>query len=135
MDLLRDIRINSVADAAVAGTSAVNGTTIDMAGRTGVIFFCSVAVANAGNFIKVQEGDTTSPTVDIAGSAVIVATNNDIVAICIHKPLKRYLRAVLTRTSSTASGQIFAITYGGIKRPDVGANVNKILASPLAGVA
>lgn len=135
MNLLKDIRINSVAAAAVAGTSAINGTTIDMSGRNGVIFFCSVAVANAGNFIKVQEGDTTSPTADLAGSAVIVGANNDIVAICIHKPTKRYLRAVLTRGTSSASGEIFAITYGGIKLPDVGANVNKTLASPVAGAA
>lgn len=135
MSLLDKLNIDSVAAAASAATSAVNGSTVDLEGYEGVIFFCSVAVANAGNFLKAQEGDTSSPTADLEGSAVVVGTNNDVVALNVHKPLKRYIRPVLIRGASTASGEIYAVKYGSCKLPDVGADVSKIIASPVAGTA
>lgn len=135
MNLLKDIKIDVVADAAEAGTTAVNGATVDLQGYDGVVFFCKVAVANAGNHLKVQEGDTTSPTADLEGSKAVVGTDEDVVAVCVHKPRKRYIRAVLTRTASSASGEIYAVLYGSNKLPSTGADVNVIVTSPIAGTA
>lgn len=134
MNLLDLTEIVKVADGATSAGTAVNGSTIDTSDCEGVIFFARIATANAGNFLKAQEGDTSSPTADIAGSAVAAATNGQIVALDVHKPLKRYIRAVIVRAGAdTVTGDVYAVKYGSRKLPESGADVNVILASPIAG--
>jgi hypothetical protein len=101
-----------------------------------VIFFVRIATANAGNLLKAQEGDTTSPTADIEGSAVVAASNGQVVALDVYKPLKRYIRAVVIRAGAdTIVGDVYAVKYGSRKLPESGASVNTVLASPVAGTA
>jgi hypothetical protein len=134
MELLSQIKIDEVAAAATSAGTDVNGTTVDLSGYEGVIFYCSIATANAGNFLKAQEGDTSSPTADIAASKVVATVNGQVVALQIHKPLKRYVRAVVVRAgANTATGQVYALLYGSKELPDTGADVNVLLASPIAG--
>lgn len=130
------VEVDEVAAAATAATSAVNGITVDMQGFDGVMFFATIAVANAGNLLKAQEGDTTSPTTDLAGSGVVATTNGQVVLLDVYKPLKRYIRAVLIRAgASSASGQIYAVKYRGKVSPKVAADVATSLVSPIAGTA
>lgn len=134
MNLLNVTEIIKAADGATSAGTDVNGITIDTSDCEGVILFARIATANVGNFLKAQEGDTTSPTADIAGSKVIATTNGDVVALDIYKPLKRYLRGVIVRAgANTVTGDLFAVKYGAKKLPDNGASVNKIIASPAAG--
>lgn len=134
MNLLNLTEIIKAADGATSAGTDVNGITIDTSDCEGVILFARIATANAGNFLKAQEGDTTSPTADIAGSKVIATENGQVVALDIHKPLKRYLRGVIVRAgTNTVTGDLFAVKYGAKKLPDSGASVNKIIASPAAG--
>ena len=134
MNLLDLTEIVKAADGATSAGTDVNGSTIDTSDCEGVVFFARIATANAGNFLKAQEGDTTSPTADIAGSKVIATESGQIVALDVHKPLKRYIRAVIVRAgTNTVTGDLFAVKYGARKLPESGADVNVIVASPAAG--
>lgn len=133
--LSNEVVITKVADGAISAGTAVNGTAIDLAGYDGVAFFCSIATANAGNYLSAQEGDTSSPTADLAGSKVVAASNGQVVLLDICNPLKRYVRPVLIRAgANTVSGDIYAIKYKGKKLPPAAAaDVVKSLVSPVAG--
>lgn len=91
---------------AAAGTSAVNGTVIDTAGYEGVAAIAHLgAVTSTGvPAIKLQQGDLAdgSDMADITGSTV---TGNDtmsskLIGTEVHRPTKRYVRAVVTRTTA-----------------------------------
>ena len=134
--MIEDKSMTVVADGAASAGTAVNGTTIDTSDCEGVIFMGRIATANAGNFIKVQEGDTTSPTTDLAGSAAIATVDGQLIQITVHKPLKRYLRTVTIRAgANTATGDVIAVKYGIKKLAADGAAVDKYLVSPIAGTA
>ena len=120
MELAQHIAISQAANAAAAATSAVESSIIDTANYDGVIFVTTVAVANAGNNVTLQHNtaNATSGMAAIAGAAVVIAANNQQVAIAVHKPTKRFLRAVITRTASTATGGVHVILYRSRKAPD-----------------
>lgn len=131
---LSDVVIIKVADAASSAGTAVNGITVDTADCEGVIFCSAIATANAGNFLKLQEGDTTSPTADVEGSAVVAGSNGDQVQIDFRKPLKRYVRAVIVRAgANTATSDIWAIKYGVRKKATTNSGVSETITSPIAG--
>ncbi len=124
---------------AAAGTSAVNGATLDMAGYDGVILFGTIATANAGNFLKAQQGEASdaSDMADLAGSKVVADANGSIVGIDINRPKERYVRGVFIRGVSTATGDLYALRYKASNQPTSNtiANVLKTikLASPAEG--
>jgi hypothetical protein len=96
-----------------AGTAVVSDV-VDMSGFEGVMFFGSIATANAGNFATVQTG-VVSGTVatDVAGSKNVPGTNGHSFLIDIFKPRKRYLKVTVTRAGAdTATGDIYALLYG-----------------------
>lgn len=136
-NFLEHCKIIKCAAGAAAGTSTVDGDAVDLSGFEGVVFMASIAVANAGNYLKAQEGDTNSPSADIEGSKVVTASNDDVAILQVHKPLKRYIRANIVRGASSASGDLFAILYKGSKMPlssDVAnAVISKSIVSPVAG--
>lgn len=133
-ELSSRIDLTLSAQGAVSAGTDVDGATVDVANYDGVLFFARIATANAGNFLKAQEGDTTSPIADLAGSAVIAGTNEDIVVLDIHKPLKRYIRAVVVRAGAASiTGDLYAIRYKGRKPPELPGDVRVALAGPLAG--
>lgn len=145
MNLLSNIKITRVANAAAAGTSAVNGSTIDMQGFDGVIFVAAVGTLTASQVtsLKAQEGDTASPTADLAGSLVgplADADSNKLLVLDIYRPLKRYMRAVLNRaTANAVVDGIWAIQYCGEKAPTTHdattVAATKLKVSPVAGTA
>jgi len=112
-NLSKRILITKVKGYSSADTAAINSDVIDMQGFDGVVFFTTINVANAGNHIKIQQGTTTSPTDDLLGTKVIVTGTNETVGVDVYKPLERYVRAVVTRTSSTICGEIYALQYEG----------------------
>lgn len=127
------------AGASSAGT-AVNGATLDMAGFDGVILFCTIATANAGNFLKAQQGEASngSDMADLAGSKVVADANGSIVAIDINRPKERYVRGVVIRGgANTATGDMYALRYKASDQPAANtiANVLKSLklVSPAEG--
>lgn len=113
------VKITKAKAAQTAGTDAIEGDVIDMQGYLGVMFFVAVSVANAGNYIKVQQGANSalSDAADLAGTKVVCGGNNEIVGVDVYRPTERYVRLHVTRTASTATGEIYAIQYGPTLMP------------------
>jgi hypothetical protein len=109
---IRVVQATTVA-AGAAGTTAVNGDTVDLTGveEIAIVVPFGPIVANAVTSIKWQEGDTTSPTTDIAGTNITVADDDDNTTkiLRIVKPRSRYGRVVVSRATQNAT--VGAITY------------------------
>jgi hypothetical protein len=135
MNLIKNVKIIQIKDPQTAATSAVESDAVDTSGYEGVLFVGSIAVANAGNYAEAQQGDTTSPATALAGTKVVTAANHNSFALDVYKPTKRYLRCVVTRTASSATGALYAILYNGAKMPTTqGAGIDAELhVSPAEG--
>ena len=120
MNLSKNVKITKVAVAAVSAGTAVNGSAVDMAGFEGVLFFTTIATANAGNFLKVQQDSDVAlgTAADLAGSAVVATANAEVVFVDCYQPAERYVCPVVIRAgANTAVGDIYAIQYEGRVKP------------------
>jgi hypothetical protein len=129
----------AAAGASSAGT-AVDGSAIDMQGYDAICFFCTIATANAGNFLKASQaadsGGSPDDFSDIAGSKVVAATNGDVVMLNIRRPLKRYVKPHIIRAgTNTATGDIYAVRYNSRKGLQVNAVTNVVALVELNGPA
>ncbi len=92
--------------AGAAGTTAVNGATVDLSGVEEVMVIVPFGAITAGavTSIRWQEGATTSPTTDVAGTNITVLdTEDDTVKVLrIVKPRSRYGRVVISRATQNA---------------------------------
>lgn len=114
-NLLPNSKIIKVSATVSTGTSAVVLTAVDTLGYEGVMFLASIGSANAGNGIKVQQGQASGmgDASDLAGSAVMSdGTQTDLVAD-VYQPLERYVRCVVIRAGTTTTVEaVWAILYG-----------------------
>ena len=119
MNLFNDAKVVLAKAAAVAGTSAVESDVIDTANFEGAAFIGSIGTANAGNFVKLQQGDASdgSDMADLTGTKLVTGDDGDSYLADVYRPRKRYVRAVVTRGASTTSGDIYAILYSGRECP------------------
>lgn len=120
--VLADVRVRKVADAAVAGTSAVEGSAVDTASAgVDVAFAATIATAASGNYLKAQQSADaafTSPEdLASAGAKAIALVNGDVVAVEVYKPTLRYVRGVIVRGTSTATGEMYCLSTGGRLTP------------------
>lgn len=117
--LSNEVKIVKVKAAAVAGTSAVVSDVVDRAGYGGVLFFTTIPVAAAGNYISAQQGTDTAVTdsAAILGTKVVATANNEIVWLDICEPRERYLTCTVERGTSTATTDIFALLYNPTIQP------------------
>jgi len=123
-----------------AGTSDVNGPTLDMAGFDSAFIVATFATPAANNFIQAQHDDASGmgTAADILGSKATPSGASDETAwLDIHQPTKRYVRAVFKRGTSTALGEIYCIRYNAAQKAQTnttaGAVIGKILRSPTSG--
>lgn len=117
---LKDNKLRLVKAAETANTTVVNSDVVDTANYEEVAFFCTIAVANAGNYIKVQQdvaSDFGTDPADLEGTKVVAAANGDVVAVSVKRPLDRYVRLVVTRGASSAVGDIYAVLSGPRNKP------------------
>lgn len=142
MNLTNGIKITKVAAASSAGTSAVNGTAIDMTGFEGVLFFTTIATANVGNIFKAQIGNAAdgSDGADLEGTAVVAEANAQVVWLDVYRadPNQKYIRPVVIRGVSTAVGDIYALQYES--RINIDNNIEntiigKLVVNPYEGTA
>jgi hypothetical protein len=140
--MLRNIRVvqATTVTAGAAGTTAVNGATVDLSGveEVMVIVPFGAIVSGAVTSIRWQEGSTTSPTTDVAGTNMTVLdTEDDTVKVLrILKPRSRYGRVVVSRATQNATvGAIMYVLSGLRTLPSVdGAGVaSELHVSPAAG--
>ena len=122
MQLSNEVKLRKIkASQTSAGTEVVSDI-VDMAGYEGVLFFATIATANAGNYMKAQQGANAamSDAADIAGSKVVATANGEVVFLDIYKPSERYLTANIIRAgANTATGDIYAIQYEGKVKPEI----------------
>lgn len=110
--------------AGAAGTSDINGTTLDMQGFDGVMVIVRMGTitANAVTSIKMQQ-DTDSGAgtmADLEGTSITVADNDDdqIFVIDLYKPRERYVRVVVDRgTQNAVVASAEYIQYGPSAMP------------------
>lgn len=105
--------------AGAAGTSAINGSTIDMANFEGVGFLIQLGaiVAGAVTSVKVQQGAAAnmSDAADLEGTGYTIADSDDekVLFINVHKPRERYVRVVVSRGTQDATiAGASALQYG-----------------------
>ncbi len=127
MNLSKNVKVACVKAGQAAGTTNVNSDAIDMTNYDGCLFFASIATANAGNYLVVEQDDAAFATksVVLEGTKVVTTTDGEVALVDVYRPLEgqgKYLRATIVRTASTATGCIYAIQYDGrVKPEDIGA--------------
>ena len=110
MNLSKNCKISTAITptAGGAGTSTINGTTLDMQDSEGVLIVVRMGTITTGavTSIKVQQGDASnlSDAADLAGTGQTIADTDDdkIFYIDLYKPLKRYVRVVVSRATQDA---------------------------------
>jgi len=139
MNISKNVKLILAKAGAVAATSAVTTDVIDMQGFEGVAFFGSIATVDPTNYIKVQQGQAAnmSDAADLAGTKLAPGDNGDSFLTDIYRPRERYVQVVVTRTVSTALGDIYALLYSAIKAPVThGATIDaETHVSPIEGTA
>ena len=146
MNLSPNVKVTRVITAQAAGTSAVNGTVLDMQGFDGVVFVASFGALTATQVtsLKAQDGATSnlSDAADLAGSLtgpLADADGNRSLVLEICKPAKRYIRPVINRaTANAVIDSVVAIQYSASKSPttnDTTVAAAKLRVSPANGTA
>lgn len=124
-----------------AGTTPVNGATIDMQNFEGVLLLVKFGTPAANNTIKAQQGKQSdlSDAADLAGTQVGVGASDELVWIDLYRPQERYVRVVALRGTSTTIDWGVAIQYGAKKEPVdntiAGTIHGEVHASPAEGAA
>lgn len=120
MILSKNIKITKVKAGASSATTEVVSDAVDMQGYEGVLFITTIATANAGNYLKAQQADVAAMTnaVDLAAKKIVAAEDAQAVWLDIYRPTKRYITANVVRAAATTTGDIYAIQYGGKKKPE-----------------
>jgi len=132
LNFLTDCLVRKLKDySSAAASNITDATIVDMQGYEGVVFVTDIGTANAGNYLKAEQGAESdlSDAADIAGSKVIAAANGDVVALDLAKPSARYVRPVVVRGASTTCGPIYAIQYGAKATSAVDNNVASSIVS------
>jgi hypothetical protein len=102
-------------DHTAAGTSELTTAIIDTAGYQGVVIFTSVSTANATNSMKIQQNTANQTTgmADLTGTSIASGSSDEDLIVELHKPLERYIQAVITRGASTTCESVWACLYNG----------------------
>lgn len=138
MNFCKNFKITKVKAGAASAGTAVESDVVDMQGYEGVIFVTTIATANAGNYLKAQQGaiEALSDAVDLAATTVVATANAETVWLEVHKPSDRYVRAVVIRAgANTATGDIFAIRYNGRVKPETNVTTDTITGTLLISPA
>ncbi len=128
----------------VAGTTDIEGVTLDMQGFDGVLMVANFGVitGSAVTSIKAQQGDESdlSDATDLLGTGQTIADDDDekTFYIDLYKPTKRYVRLLVDRaTQNAVVGGATYFQYGAKKQPVAhGTNVSgETHISPAEGTA
>lgn len=133
--VLYDTLITRVSNSVTGGTTAVDTSIIDMQDWDGVCFIACLGSVTDGSVLQLAIQENTAnqtsgmaqPTGAITASVTASSNSNAVLVADIYRPLKRYVRAELTRTTQNAAvDSIVAIQYRGRVVP---APVTNLLSS------
>lgn len=139
MNLSKQVAIRSALATTGAGTSEIDGATIDMQGFEGVLFIAKFGTAATGNQLQAQQGADSglSDAADILGTLTTVGSSDEIVYLDLNKPLKRYVRVQAERGTNSTLDWGVAILYGAKKQPvdndTAGTIAGELHVSPIEG--
>lgn len=141
MNMFTSVKLTAEAAKGAADNETLTGTGVDMSDYAGVAFVLVAEAGEALNFsIKAQEAALSdfSDAADLAGTATTIATTVGAAGIGmleIYRPLKRYVRAVVTVPNATAAKgvAVAAIRHSPAKMPLT--NTGELHISPVAGTA
>lgn len=146
-NLLRFTDVRRALNATAAGSTAVNGTVIDMLGYNGIAFAVLFGTLTATQVtkIKVQQGTASdgSDMADLAGSAspaLADADSNKMLITEVYRPRERYVRVVVSRGTANAviDGAVALLSRAELTPPALHSTVAAapvILSSPAEGTA
>ncbi len=125
INLLKAGKVTRVLNAVAAGTTAQNGTTLDMQGFDAVIFVAAFGTLTATQVtsIKAQQGllSDASDMADLANTKVgplADGDSNKLLVLDVIKPVERYVRCVVSRgTANAVIDGVIAIQYNAVKEP------------------
>lgn len=147
-NLTKGVSVTTLSTGVVAGSTNVTTLAgVDMKGYTGVVFLVLLGTLTATQVTKLKaqysnDDGSTDAYSDIAGSSTAAAADADagkFLVLDIHKPLKRYVKPVITRaTANAVITTVIAIRYSAATAPpaslgDVSQSV--LLAGPGLGTA
>jgi hypothetical protein len=129
--------------AGAAGQTAITSSAIDTAGYDGLRLLVLIgAITTAGvQSIKLQYSDDDAATdaySDVLGSSVTIAddADNTHIYIDVYRPLKRYVKAVITRaTQDSTFGGVIAELYNASKLPVTQTATGETHIAPIEGTA
>ena len=116
-NISNQIKTTRVSNAAAAGTTTINSSSVDMLNYEGVRFTVpfGAIVAGAATSVKANQSADDSTFNDLLGSSQTVADTDDnkVFIIDIWRPIDRYVRCTVLRATqnSTVDG-IIAEQYG-----------------------
>jgi hypothetical protein len=118
-NLSNSVQIKSALATTAAGTTEIDGATIDTSGFEGVLFIAKYGTAASGNFLQGQQGADSglSDAADLEGTAVGVGSSDEIVWLDLNRPQERYVRVQAERGTSSTLDWGVAILYGAKKLP------------------
>lgn len=124
-NLLANVETVRVANSASAAQTAVEGASVDMAGKIGVRFTAALGDVTTGSVLGLKaqyRDDSNDAWEDIVGAVAFTAgasdADNKLLILDVVRPVKRYVRAYLTRTTANAVVDgIFADVYGDYWQP------------------
>ncbi len=119
-------KVTRVVNATAVGTTAVNGSTLDMQDFEGVMFICQFGtITDGAAAIKAQQGQASnmSDAADLLGTQVgtAITDDNKCVILDVYRPAERYVRGVVVRGGATGTviDSVVAIQYGPKVKPTV----------------
>lgn len=141
MNLSKETKLILVKAAQISAGTTITTDPVDTSGFDGVMFFGSVATANAGNYAKARQGEQSnmSDGADLVGTKIVPGNNGDSFLIDLKKPMKRYVDCQVVRAGvNTATGDIYALLYGPPRKSPTsqGSTINaEMHISPEEGAA
>ena len=144
-NLSKTVSLQQIVNATAAGTTDVTSSAIDTQGYSGVLIVVSLGTLTSTTVpsVKAQQSSddgSTDDYSDLAGSKVAGddTMGNKLLVLDIHKPQKRYLKAIIGRaTANTAVNAAWAVLYNPDLVPptQVSVGASKVLNSPAEGTA
>jgi len=127
--------------AGLAAATSITGSTIDTNGFTGVLFLVhfGTIVSGAATSLKVEHSDNSdmSSNADITGTSQTVADTDDnkVFYVDINRPVKRYVRLLVSRATQNSTVSAVAIPYGPNDAPFTQTATGEKFVGPASGTA
>ena len=107
-----------VSSAVIAGTTPVTISSVDMTGKLSCTFLVAIGSSNgAGNTVTIEHSSDDTNWTATEFVANLDAAADTVGMVEVDHPLKRYVRAVITRTSSAVVDGVFALQSRSYKDP------------------